>query len=284
MSRLHSAAPAAFPAVPSPAPVIEALTVALSVRAPVLLWGSPGCGKTSVVRALAAAAGWPCEVVVASIHDPTDFSGLPVVRGAEVELAPPRWARRLAGDGPAVLFLDELTTAPPAVQAALLRVVLERTVGDLDLGPQVAVVAAANPPGEAAGGWDLSPPLANRFCHLEWRLDAGAFAAGLSAGWPPLRLPAGALADGPEPGPSRGLVAAFVTARPSLLCAVPTGEAAGRAWPSPRTWELVARLLDAARWTGVSAEAQHLLLAGAVGEGAALEFTAWEAALDLPDP
>ena len=63
---------------------------------------------------------------------------------------------RLAEAGRGLLFLDELSTAPPAVQAALLRVVLERVVGDLTLPDEVAVVAAANPPDQAADGWDLS--------------------------------------------------------------------------------------------------------------------------------
>ena len=64
------------------------------------------------------------------------------------------------------------------MQAALLRVVLERVVGDLELPADVAVVAAANPPEQAADGWDLSAPLANRFCHLEWIADAPGFAQG----------------------------------------------------------------------------------------------------------
>ena len=41
--------------------------------------GAPGTGKTSVIRALADAAGLPCETVIASIREPSDFAGLPVV-------------------------------------------------------------------------------------------------------------------------------------------------------------------------------------------------------------
>jgi MoxR-like ATPase len=168
---------------------VEALGVAISARVPVLLWGAPGTGKTSVIRAMAASSGWPCETVIASIREPSDFAGLPVVSGADpsaarVDFAPPGWARRLAQAETSLLFFDEVSTAPPAVQAALLRVVLERTVGDLSLPDGVSVVAAANPPEQAADGWDLSAPMANRFCHLDWEVDGRSVADGFASGWP----------------------------------------------------------------------------------------------------
>jgi len=53
--------------------------------------------------------------------------------------------------------------------------VLERVVGDVTLPEDVSVIAAANPPEQAAGGWDLSAPLANRFCHLEWPVDTDRY-------------------------------------------------------------------------------------------------------------
>jgi MoxR-like ATPase len=165
--------------------VRAALAIAVAARVPVLLWGGAGLGKSSAVREMAAGAGLLCETVIASIREPSDFAGLPVVAedGKAVSFAPPSWAQRLSSAGGGILFLDEISTAPPAVQAALLRVVLERTVGDLSLPDDVSVVAAANPPEQAADGWDISPPLANRFCHLDWDLQASEWADGILAGF-----------------------------------------------------------------------------------------------------
>lgn len=264
---------------------LEALGVAVAARVPVLLWGAPGTGKTSAIRAMAELAAWPCETVIASIREPSDFAGLPVVANGDVRFAPPRWAHRLAEAGRGLLFLDEISTAPPAVQAALLRVVLERVVGDLALPDEVVVVAAANPPEQAADGWDLSAPLANRFCHLDWAVDPGAFATGLAGGFTAPAIPD--LPVGWEEGVSlaRGVVSAFVGVRPSLAVAVPQeASSAGRAWPSPRTWDMAARLWSACDAAGASEDARAALVAGAVGEGAGVEFLAWVAEMDLPDP
>ena len=263
----------------------QALAVSVTAGVPVLLWGSPGTGKTSVVRALGESLGWPVEVVVGSIREPTDFAGLPVVVDGGVRLAPPTWARRLADAGEGVLFLDELTTAPPAVQAAMLRIVLERVVGDLALPPGVRVVAAANPPEQAADGWELTPPLANRLVHLDWPVDASAVADGLAVGFP---APAVQRHAGPDPArlaTARATVGAFLKVRPTLVLQVPTVAAqAGRGWPSPRSWETVAVLLGMCDTAGVDEDVRAALVTGSVGEGAGIEFLSWLANADLPDP
>ncbi len=274
------------------ATAVEALGISVAAQVPVLLWGAPGTGKTSAIRAMSDAMGWHCETVIAAIREPSDFSGLPVVSASadgsgavEVQMAPPRWAQRLATIGQGLLFLDEISTAPPSVQAALLRVVLERVVGDLPLPDGVVVVAAANPPEQAADGWDLSAPLANRFCHLDWVVEPAAFAEGLVGGF---RTPTVAALPADWEASmtaTRSLISAFITVRPGLACELPTDAArAGRGWPSPRTWDMVARLWAAARSVDASTEAETALITGAVGEGAGVELLMWHLAMDLPDP
>lgn len=268
-----------------PAATRQALAVAIQANESVLLWGAPGGGKSRLIEGIAAAYQRPCEVVIGSIREASDFAGLPVRTDDGVVFSPPAWARRAADQGDSVVFLDELTTAAPQVQAAMLRIVLEREVGDLSLPGGVAIVAAANPPETAAGGYDLAAPLANRFCHLHWETNAQEWVSGMLSGWPIEGLPR--LPDDRAAETIRwvSVVTAFVKAKPTLLHSVPRDTMRqGEAWPSPRTWDLVVRLASAADAAGVDDAVRNLLIIGSVGEGAGLEFLAFIQQLDLPDP
>ncbi|WAL93577.1 AAA family ATPase [Streptomyces sp. Je 1-369] len=269
---------------------LEALTLAVAADLPVLLWGEPGIGKTAALTQLAAALDLPLTTVIASVHEPSDFSGLPVVGDDPavqgVPMAPPDWAVRLVRAGRGLLFLDELSTAPPAVQAALLRVVLERRIGALRLPPGVRIVAAANPRSSAADGWELSPPLANRFVHLQWAHDHDVVVRGLGGTWPRATLPRLApekLTEAVEF--ARRGVCGLLAARPRLVHQLPSGEARrGGAWPSPRSWETALRLTAFATAAGSSRDVLSLLVRGAVGDGPGLELLAALDRMDLPDP
>ena len=155
-----------MPTVVTAPALVTVLRAAGRAGVAVCLWGDPGIGKSALIQAAAAADGVPCETVIGSMREPSDFAGLPVVTDDGVRMEPPSWARRLHEAQAGSLFLDELSTSPPAVHAAMLGVALGRRVGDLLLPRAVQVVAAANPPERAADGWDLTPPLANRFGRL----------------------------------------------------------------------------------------------------------------------
>ncbi|RAJ82752.1 sigma-54 interacting transcriptional regulator [Streptomyces sp. PsTaAH-137] len=201
-------------------------------------------------------------------------------------MAPPQWAVELVRAGHGLLFLDELSTATPAVQAALLRVVLERRVGALQLPPGVRIVAAANPRASAADGWELSPPLANRFVHLHWVHDRDVVVRGLGGVWPRAELPRlDPAALTPAVAYARRAVCGFLEARPTLIHRLPNSEARrGGAWPSPRSWETALTLLAFGTAASVSRDVLALLVRGAVGDGPGLELLAHLDRMDLPDP
>lgn len=263
-----------------------ALGVAIAAKTPVILWGAPGQGKTSVLEEIAEASDRRLRTVLASIREPSDFAGLPNIVDGKTRLIAPDWAQDIAETGDGILFFDEISTAPPATQAAMLRVALDRVAGDLYLGDNVSIVAAANPPEIAADGWDLAAPMANRFCHLDWSLPAEVVRDGFSIGWPSIPVPV----VNPDTltksiTEARLLVGSFVGARPDLVTHMPDATAeAGRAFPTPRSWEMAATLYGYANAAGVSTTARRMLVTGAVGQGAATEFLAYVNDLDLPDP
>ncbi|NUR26376.1 MAG: sigma 54-interacting transcriptional regulator, partial [Catenulispora sp.] len=273
---------------PGDDPNVQALALATAANLPVLLWGQPGIGKSSTLVQLARGLDLPLETVIASVHDPSDFAGLPIV-GADpaargVAMAPPDWAVRLHRAGHGLLFLDEISSAPPAVQAALLRVVLERHVGSLALPEGVRIVAAANPANSAADGWQLAPPLANRFVHLAWVHDPEVVVRGLGGTWPRIPLPrldAGRLEA--SVARARAAICAFLTVRPDYTHRMPA-TAAGRAGAWPRTWEMALRLLAFGYAADADSEAVALAIRGSVGDGAGLELMAFLERRDLPDP
>lgn len=293
---------------------------------PAIFTGAPGSGKSTIMRHAANSAGLYLETVLASLRQPEDFLGLPIpakdeatreqlvawMRGAlpsaeplrsdkatitfaAVTYAPPRWATRLALAGRGVCFLDEINSAPPAVQAALLRVALEGVVGDLTLPPGIRFIAAMNPTEEAAGGWDLAAPLANRFAHLQWALpDLDA--------WSEFMIGSGRERDGNGAAESEearatsgwpgvypqaiGAVSAFLRARRGLFLDQPkAGDTkSSGAWPSPRTWSYAVHALAAGQLHGLDPMDGEALVAGFVGQGPANELATFREKLDLPDP
>ena len=275
---------------PRPDTQLEALTLAVAADLPVLLWGEPGIGKTAALTQLAEELDLPLTTVIASVHEPSDFSGLPVVGDDPAEqgvpLAPPDWAVRLVRAGRGLLFLDELSTATPAVQAALLRLVLERRIGSLQLPPGVRIVAAANPRASAADGWELSPPLANRFVHLLWAHDHEVVVRGLGGTWPRATLPKLDAALLPQAvDRARRAVCGLLGTRPALVHRLPSTETRrGGAWPSPRSWDMALSLIAFATAAGSSRDVLSLLVRGTVGDGPGLELLAWLDRMDLPDP
>ncbi len=148
----------------------DAIIASLEADIACLLIGDPGVGKSALANEVAKMLGTPLGVLIGSTCDPTDVGGLPVLRvdGKGMDRIPLQIIRKLC-DEPGLLFLDEIGTAPPAVQAALLRLILERVAGDFKLHPNTRVLGATNPPEQSPGGSELSAPLIGRVMLLHLR-------------------------------------------------------------------------------------------------------------------
>ena len=100
------------------------------------------------------------------MRPPTFGFGIEVDGGegriGHVAHAPPGRARHATEGRRALVFFDELTTAPPSVRKAMLRVLQERYAGDLALLDTVSLVVAANAPDSAVDGYDLYRPWRTR--------------------------------------------------------------------------------------------------------------------------
>ncbi len=231
-----------------PSQISTALNTLLDIRQPAFLWGPPGIGKSQVVRQTADALSLSLIDIRAILLDPVDLRGIPKITPDGVS----QWCAPgfLPRQGRGVLFLDELNAAPPLVQAACYQLVLDRRLGEYELPEGWSVIAAGNREQDRAVSHRMPSALANRFVHLEFEVDVPDWLT-----W------AGANAIAPE-------VVAFIRFRPALLHDFDP-EKDDRAFPSPRSWEFVSRLVKAAPDPGLLGS----MVAGAVGKGAAAEFS-----------
>ena len=134
---------------------ISAIAICIQVNLPFILKDKPGTGKSKTIEAICRALTRHCITFIAGVHEPADIGGYPCVIDEKLQFLPApflRKAKELADAGENVfIFADELTNAPPAMQGALMRLMLERQAGELDLNmPNISMGGAANPPEQAA--------------------------------------------------------------------------------------------------------------------------------------
>jgi len=263
---------------------------------PGLVWGSPGTGKTSMIASLAKMLGLPFMRMSPAEQGEARFGVVPVP-GSDGFLHYPPPAdvvQHFTAAGRGLLFVDELNTAPPAIQAPLLGLVQLRTLGSYTMPKGVRVIGAANETRDAAGGWDLAPALANRFGHYDMSgLEPGDWAGALLGGFAPAQADHITAADlearvaelWPNAEASaRGLVSGFIVRRPELLYKRPARGGGERAWPSHRTVTYACTALASATVHGLSESDTDTLLSGFVGRGWVSEFRTWTENADLPSP
>jgi hypothetical protein len=229
----------------------------------------------------------PVVTFLLSWREPTDIAGFPFRGKGRVEYLPAPEIADLIEAGKGILFLDELTTAAPLMQKIALRLIHERVAGIAQLPPGVAIVAAGNPPETAADGYDLAAPLANRMVFIKWGFDIKQWGDYMVSGDENTMPVVPILPDEWKMHlPSwRSQVYAFLTRRQDAIERIPKDPVqAGLAYPTPRSWTMLATGCAAAESVGAGSEVMQLICGGAVGEGAGYEFLHWREAADLPDP
>ena len=146
---------------------------AFKKKRPLFLWGPPGIGKSDIVSQITEEYNNSLLIDIRlSLWDPTDIKGIPyfdptigkMVWGAPEELPDEELASQY---DTIVLFLDEMNSAAPSVQAAAYQLILNRRVGKYKLPDNVIIMAAGNREADKGVTYRMPAPLANRFVHLE---------------------------------------------------------------------------------------------------------------------
>lgn len=245
----------------------KALKVAMRCQRPVFMWGPPGVGKSDTFQQLATNAGGLLIDLRLPLLDPTDLKGMPYFDSASGRM---RWAppselptEELAQKYPVViLFLDELNSAAPAVQASAYQLTLNRRIGEYRLPNNVVIMAAGNREGDRGVTYRMPAPLANRFIHLEVRADFETW-----YNW--------AVDNKIHPD----VMGYLNFSKNDLFDFAP--ESSSRAFPTPRSWSFVSQILQDDEDDSTIMD----LVSGAVGEGLAVKFMAHRKANGtLPNP
>ena len=240
---------------------------AITKKRPIFLWGPPGIGKSDIVHQIADTINAHVIDIRLSLWEPTDIKGIPyfdsnankMVWGAPAELPD---AEMAAQHEAIVLFLDEMNSAAPAVQAAAYQLILTRKVGQYHLPDNVYIVAAGNREADKGVTYRMPAPLANRFVHLEMRVDFDD--------WFQWAVNNNIHKD----------VVGFLTfSKKDLYDFDP--KSPSRSFATPRSWSFVSELIEDELDENTTTD----LVSGSVGEGLAVKFMAHrKVAASMPNP
>lgn len=237
--------------------------VTLAIKAGLVpyLKGSPGTGKSQVVHQIADA--WNLQLIDLRLTqcDPTDLAGFPTVSGGKADYVPMKHFP-IEGDplppGKSgwLLFLDEASSAPNAIQAAAYKLVLDRMVGSHRLHKNVAMVLAGNLETDGAIVYPMSTALQSRLIHLELVIDAKEWDEWAST-----------------KGKIHHHVTSYIKFKPGQMYTF-TPDHTDCTYACPRTWEMASKLLTVAE-ADDNTDDLLPILSGTLSEGVAREFLAY---------
>lgn len=236
----------------TPSSLYTQLRTLISHDIPVFIHGAPGIGKSYIVADLAKEADLPLIDVRLSQLDAVDLRGIPTVSDDQTLWMPPVFLPR-DKESKGILFLDELNSAPPSVQASVYQLILDRKIGEYTLPKGWRIICAGNRINDRGIVFRLPSPLANRMVHLLLDTDYDDFKAwGMKEG-------------------VHSAILGFLAFRPDLLSQeVPEESETNPAFCSPRSWTMLSNVL---RESNIDAFAP--IIYGAVGYQAGVEFLAF---------
>jgi hypothetical protein len=235
----------------------KSLLKAFSKKRPLFLWGPPGIGKSELVADIAQELGGYMIDLRLGQMEPTDIRGIPFYNkdSGKMDWAEPvdLPTKEFASQYPiVVLFLDEMNSAAPSVQAAAYQLILNRRSGKYFLPDNVVMVAAGNRESDKGVTYRMPTPLANRFIHQEMRVDFASYQE-----W------------AVNNNIHKDVVGYLSFAKQDLYDFDP--KSASRAFATPRSWTFVSQILDDEDGDD---DTIMNLIAGTVGEGLAVKFMA----------
>jgi hypothetical protein len=242
--------------------ITKVVSSLIDKKLPVFIWGSPGIGKSSIVKQISKDKELEFLDLRLSLLDPTDLKGIPFFNADTKEGV---WAKPSflpsKPNSKGILFLDEINTAPPAVQASAYQLILDRRVGEYELPEGWSIVAAGNRENDRGVVYKMPPPLANRFVHFEMEVDFNDWKA-----W--------AYSSKIE-----STIIAYIAYDKSMLFTfdVTSNE---KSFATPRSWEYVDSIVK----SDIEADLMLDSISGAVGREAAIGYLSFKKVMnDLPD-
>lgn len=230
-------------------------------KRPYFIWGQMGIGKSEIVEQCTKFYNGKLIDLRLSQYDPTDIRGFPIY---DKETKKMIWAQ--SSELPDVfesqnyklvtLFLDEMNSANPAVQAAAYQLVHNRRIGDYILPANVRIIAAGNREGDRGVTYTMAKPLANRFLHFDLEPSFNDWYQ-----W--------ALAN----GFTQDTMAYLAWAKQKLNTFDANSDAS--AYSTPRTWEFSDRYARKYLAGETTFELYMLQFGGCHGEGTKTEFEAF---------
>jgi len=251
----------------SPNNAKKSILRAFNKQRPIFIWGPPGIGKSDIVSQISEDIDAYMIDVRLSLWEPTDIKGVPYYAANDntMKWAPPAElpdAKMAKKYKKIVLFLDEMNSAAPAVQAAAYQLILNRKVGTYKLPDNVLIVAAGNREADKGVTYRMPAPLANRFVHLELKVDFDDWFS-----W------------AVKNSIHEDVVGYLTFAKKDLYDFDP--KSPSRSFATPRSWSFASELLEDDDDEATTTD----LVSGSVGEGLAVKFMAHrKVSAQLPNP